>query len=250
MTTILQENLGRMEEYRLLDFKDEARNKKQLNFDCITPHILIAGVNRADLISFETRIINNLILSCESKVNLYLVDEESLFPNIENTRSISITRISENEMCRMMESDFEYYRKRYEQLINYNEKNFSTYNAHHPEEKMSMEIFLIPEVSRKYNSLCFLKHSGKLNQIGVHIIAGTNLLTAGVLNGMIEFQTRFLLYPCGVNHEELFFNEDIDNLPSLNELWDIFIEDSRELKEDEVWFQLGINGKVQRIKLL
>lgn len=246
----MQENLGRMEEYRLLDFKDEAGNKKQLNFDCITPNILIAGNNRADLISFETRIINNLLLTCKSKVNLYLVDEESLFPNIENTRSISITRINENEMCRMMEGDYEYYRKRYEQLINYNEKSFSTYNAHHPEEKMSMEIFLIPEVSRKYNSLRLLKHSGKLNQIGVHIIAGTNLLTAGVLNGVIEFQTRFLLYPYGINHKEFFFNEDIDNLLSLNELWDIFIEDSRQLKQDEVWFQLGINGKVQRIKLL
>lgn len=239
-----------MEEYRFLGFKDESGNTKQLFFDCITPHILIAGDNTDDLISFETKIINNLILSCESKVNLYLVDEDSLFPDIENTRSISITRISEYEMCRIMEDGFEYYRKRYEQLINYNEKNFSTYNAHHPEEKMSMEIFLIPEASRKYKSLRFLKYSGKLNQVGVHIIAGTNFLNRVALNGMIEFQTRFMLYPCGINNKEFFFNEDIDNLPSLNELWDIFIEDSRELKEDEVWFQLGINGKVQRIKIL
>lgn len=239
-----------MEEYRFLDFQDEAGNTKQLNFDCITPHILISGNNNADLIAFETKIINNLFLSCESAVNIYLVDEESLFPNIENTNSITIKRIGENEMCRMMDCDFEYYRKRYELLINNNERNFSTYNAHHFERKMCMEIFLIPVLSCRHNMLQVLRYSGKLSQVGVHIIAGTNLLNSKILFGLMEFQTRFLLYPCRISNKEFFFNEDIDNLPSLNELWDIFIEDSKLLEEDELWFKFGIDGKVQRIRIL
>lgn len=239
-----------MEEYRFLEFQDEAGNTKQLNFDCITPHILISGDNNADLIAFEKKIINNLILSCESAVNIYLVDEESLFPDIENTNSITIKRIGGNEVCRMMEGDFGCYRKRYEQLINYDERNFSTFNAHHSENKMCMEIFLIPVLSCRHNMLQVLRYSGKLNQVGVHIIAGTNRLNSKILYGLMEFQTRFLLYPCRVSNKEFFFNEDIDNLPTQNELWDIFIEDNKQLKEDEVWFQLGINGKVQRIRIL